>query len=95
MGCYRADLVVEIVSPDDPARDLTVKRADYAAAGVLEYWVVDPRRTAVMVLRLAGAEAGYVEHGVSGPGSQATSWLLDGFGVDVDALFAARPSTAP
>ena len=32
-----ADLVVEVVSPDDPARDLVDKRSDYAAAGIAEY----------------------------------------------------------
>ena len=37
-----ADLVAEIVSPDDPARDLVVKRADYAEAAVPEYWIVLP-----------------------------------------------------
>ena len=37
-----ADLVAEVVSPDDPDRDLVVKRADYAEAGIPEYWIVDP-----------------------------------------------------
>ncbi|KPV48540.1 hypothetical protein SE17_37525, partial [Kouleothrix aurantiaca] len=32
-----ADLVVEIVSPDDPERDTVTKRADYAAASIPEY----------------------------------------------------------
>ena len=29
-----ADLVAEVVSPDDPSRDLVIKRADYAEAGI-------------------------------------------------------------
>ena len=33
----KADLVVEIVSPDDVERDTVVKRQDYAAAGIPEY----------------------------------------------------------
>lgn len=42
-----ADLAVEVVSPDDPDRDYDAKRAEYAAIGVREYWIVDPRpRTA-------------------------------------------------
>ncbi|MGH7215294.1 MAG: Uma2 family endonuclease [Tepidisphaeraceae bacterium] len=36
------DLVIEIVSPDDPGRDYRVKYREYEAAGVREYWVVDP-----------------------------------------------------
>ena len=38
-----ADLVAEVVSPDDPQRDLVEKRADYAEGGIPEYWIVDPR----------------------------------------------------
>jgi Uma2 family endonuclease len=36
------DLAIEIVSPDSSARDWTEKRDEYAAAGVREYWVIDP-----------------------------------------------------
>jgi Uma2 family endonuclease len=36
------DLIVEIVSPDSPARDWREKYLEYETAGVREYWVVDP-----------------------------------------------------
>jgi len=36
------DLIVEIVSPDDPARDYRAKFIDYQAGGVREYWIIDP-----------------------------------------------------
>lgn len=36
-----ADLVVEIVSPDNPERDTMVKRGDYAEAGIPEYWIIN------------------------------------------------------
>lgn len=36
------DLIIEIVSPDSPARDWREKYLEYEAAGVREYWVVDP-----------------------------------------------------
>ena len=83
-----ADLVVEIVSPDDPSRDLVVKRADYAEAAIPEYWIVDPRVETVTVLELAAGA--YVEHGVFARGAMATSPLLDGVAVDVTALFDAE-----
>ena len=38
-----ADLAVEIVSPDSVARDRQEKLAEYAAAGVREYWLFDAR----------------------------------------------------
>jgi len=82
-----ADLVVEILSPDKPERDLVDKRNDYAEAHIPEYWIVDPRDATITVLQLAGAA--YVEHGVFRRGSQATSVLLDGFAVQVDAIFDA------
>jgi Uma2 family endonuclease len=37
-----ADLVVEIVSPESVQRDWQDKYAEYEAAGVREYWIIDP-----------------------------------------------------
>ena len=87
-----ADLVVEVVSPDDPDRDLVEKRADYAEGGIPEYWIADPRDETITVLALDG-EA-YVEHGVFGRGAAATSPLLEGFAADVSAVFDAPESGA-
>ena len=80
-----ADLVVEVVSPDDPDRDFVVKRRDYAEANVPEYWIVDPRSETITVLVLTGGR--YVEHGVFARGDTATSRLLDGFTVEAAAVF--------
>ena len=87
-----ADLVVEVVSPDDPDRDLVEKRADYAAAGIPEYWIADPRDETITVLALAGDA--YVEHGAFARGEAATSPSLPGFATDVDAVFDAPESGA-
>ena len=37
-----ADLAMEIISPDSESRDWRDKYIDYEAAGVREYWVLDP-----------------------------------------------------
>lgn len=37
-----ADLVIEIVSPESRLRDRGEKLAEYEAAGVREYWLLDP-----------------------------------------------------
>lgn len=45
-------LVVEIVSPGkvNEDRDYRYKRSEYAARGILEYWIVDPQPERVTVL---------------------------------------------
>ncbi len=87
--CYwlGADLVVEVVSPDHPGRDLVEKRTDYAEARIPEYWIADPRDETLTVLVLRG-EA-YVEHGRYGRGEMAASALLEGFAAEVSAVFDA------
>ena len=82
-----ADLVAEVVNPDDPQRDLVEKRADYTEGGIPEYWIVDPRYDTITVHTLKGDA--YVEHGVFRRGAIATSLLLEGFTADVAAVFDA------
>jgi Uma2 family endonuclease len=83
-----ADLVVEIVSPDDPDRDTKIKRVDYAEAGIPEYWIIAPEDEAITVLRLEGDA--YTEHGIFHRDETATSALLNGFALPVDAVLDAR-----
>ena len=92
-----ADLVVEVVSPDDPNRDYSAKREDYAAARVSEYWIVDPRaptpadprgRT-VTVLTLEG---GAYRERVFAEGEAATGALLPGFAPAVAACLDPTPA---
>lgn len=85
-----ADLVVEIVSEDDPERDTIVKRADYAEGRIPEYWIVHPMDETITVLRLAESEEGYKEHGVYRRGEAATSALLPDLSVPVSAVFDAH-----
>jgi Uma2 family endonuclease len=87
-GWLGADLVMEIVSPDDPKRDTKTKRADYAEAGIPEYWIVNPIDETITVLRLEGEK--YVEYGVFRRGNTAISALLEGFAVEVSAVLDAR-----
>ncbi len=82
-----ADLVLEVVSPDQPQRDLVQKRREYATAKIPEYWIVNPQGETITVLRLDGDA--YVEHGLFRRGARATSALLEGFAVEVDEVFDA------
>jgi Uma2 family endonuclease len=80
------DLAVEVLSPSTRDTDLEEKLAEYAAAGVREYWIVDPDSRRVEVHELDGKQ--FRRIGRYGPGDEVTSRLLQGFSVAVDALFA-------
>ncbi|MCL6448184.1 MAG: Uma2 family endonuclease [Armatimonadetes bacterium] len=47
------DVIVEIVSPESLARDRGEKYVEYEAAGVKEYWLIDPDRQQAEFYRLA------------------------------------------
>jgi Uma2 family endonuclease len=83
-----ADLVMEVVSEDDPQRDLDSKRAEYAQAGIREYWIVDPRDRTITVLTLGPAAGEYSCAGRYGCGDAVKSVLLAGFAVDVTQVFS-------
>ena len=62
-----ADLLVEIVSPESIGRDRGEKFVEYEAAGVREYWLIDPLRQQAEFYQL-GADGRYrlgpIEDGV-------------------------------
>jgi len=62
------DMVVEVVSPDSEARDWREKFLEYQAAGVKEYWVIDPAAERV-ALYLLSDEGKYRE------AAQREGWL--------------------
>ena len=82
-----ADLVLEVVSPDKPERDLVVKRNEYAHAQVSEYWIVNPQTETITVLSLG--DDTYTEYGSFTRGEAAASALLEGFQLNVAAVFDA------
>jgi Uma2 family endonuclease len=78
-----ADVVVEVVSPDDPKRDRVVKFREYERGGVLEYWLIDPQVKEVIFYRLADGrfEPTPTEDGIF------RSTAMEGFWISVDWLF--------
>src|SRR5258705_11134777 len=45
-------LVVELLSPGTRRRDFNLKRREYAAAGIPDYWIVDGKRRRLTVFSL-------------------------------------------
>jgi len=80
------DLVVEVLSPGNWLYDRTEKFRAYEEAGVCEYWIVDCRACTIEVFALE--EGMYTLEGKFGEGETASSWVLAGFKVGVDELFA-------
>lgn len=62
-----ADLVVEIISPESLGRDRGEKFVEYEAAGIPEYWLIDPERKRAEFYRL-DANGHYHDAGVDGEG---------------------------
>lgn len=83
-----ADLVVEVVSEDDPERDWTTKRDEYARAGIAEYWIADSRDGTITVHALDEQAGRYRVAGRYGRGEEAVSVLLSGLKVDVAETFS-------
>ena len=85
------DLVVEVLSTDR-RRDLALKRGWYAAAGIPEYWILDPVNDTLTILELSGDE--YTERAVLGSSDVLTTPMLPGFKLDLERLFA-NPDRVP
>jgi Uma2 family endonuclease len=90
-GGRRPAIVMEVVSPgaESHDRDYRQKREDYLAAGVPEYWIVDPEARKVTVL-LRDGDAW--EERAFADGGRAAGLVLPGFEVDVSAIWP-RPET--
>ena len=81
------DIVVEILSMDRN-RDLVRKRQIYAEAGVLEYWLIDPRNDTVTMLELR--DGAYVERAALTAADTLTTPLLPGLEIPLADVFHHR-----
>jgi Uma2 family endonuclease len=85
-----ADLVIEVVSEESERRDRHDKLAEYAAAGVPEYWIVEAREGRHGVeLHVRTADGAYKRALPDGEG-RLQSTVLPGFWLD-PAWLAADP----
>ncbi|HEX4794145.1 MAG TPA: Uma2 family endonuclease [Humisphaera sp.] len=81
------DFVAEIISRSTEHIDRKVKFEDYAAHGVSEYWIIDPRKRTVELYVLAGDRYGSARKVKDGT---IRSRAINGFVIPVRALFDAK-----
>lgn len=80
------DLCVEVLSPSNKALDRETKRVQYARAGVLEYWIIEPSAKTVEVFRLQENPGAPVRTLQSN--ERLTTPLLADFTLDLETIFA-------
>lgn len=87
-GAFGApDLVIEIFSDSTRKRDETLKHSLYEAAGVLEYWLVDPDAETVRVERLREGAYQLAAELSAAAGDVLETPLLPGFSIPVPRIF--------
>ena len=79
------DLAIEVVSPDDSAKQLREKVAKYIAAGVPNVWVINPIRSTVTVYHPGAAPS--VRTGSDHLTSADAGFDVDGFVLALGDLF--------
>lgn len=85
-GCLGApDLVVDVLSPGNNSKKLKNKYAIYEESGVKEYWVVSPQNQWLRIYILV--EDKFQESPYYVAGETASSTVLPGFSLDINALF--------
>lgn len=80
------DMIVEVLSESTEQHDRGVKFDDYAAHGVLEYWIIDPETETLEQYRLP--ENGDIyQLVIKAMTGQVNSFAVPGFDIPVRAIF--------
>jgi len=79
------DLVVEILSPSNTAREMGRKFRLYQNAGVREYWVVSPEDKALETYLFDGNVIRFRSHTAT---DRAEVGIFPGFAIDLEPVFA-------
>ncbi len=85
-GCLGApDIVVEILSPGNNAKDLRLKYEVYEEAGVREYWVVSPAEETFIIYSLVNGA--FQPSRLFTNGDVIHSSVLPGFSLEIEEVF--------
>ncbi len=82
------DFIVEILSKKTATIDRTIKKVDYAAHGVQEYWIIDPYKQVVeQYLLLEKTDKTYFQPYIHTLADHIESPVIKGFQIPVRAIF--------
>ncbi len=82
------DFVVEILSKSTASKDKGIKKQDYAAHGVREYWIIDPIRQSIkQYVLLSPKDKEYAPAKTFGLADEIESYVIKGFNIPVQAIF--------
>lgn len=81
------DFVVEILSKKTAALDRGVKKQDYAAHGIAEYWIIDPIKQNIEQYILLSKSTHYAPPKTHGLADEIESHVIKGFVIPVQAIF--------
>jgi len=83
-GCHGApDWIIEITSPSTASRDYFLKSSKYQAAGVKEYWIVNPSKKTVTVYNFNESEFSPITYTFN---DKIKVNIYDDFRIDFDRL---------
>lgn len=87
LGCNGSpDLIVEIVSPNNPKHDIVTKFELYQESGVKEYWIVQPESKTILIYALQNVK--YIGMPPLTEGQKINSPLFPMIDFEVDGVFA-------
>lgn len=81
------DFVVEILSKSTAKIDKTIKKADYAAHGIREYWIIDPEKERIEQYLLSQDDTEYFPPKTYQLFDVVSSVAIPGFEIPVKAIF--------
>lgn len=89
-GCFGVpDILVEILSPGNSRHDMHVKFKLYEAAGVKEYWIIQPQERSILIYVLENKK--YRGLPPFTEGTEAAGCLFPDLVLPVDAVFEYLP----
>jgi Uma2 family endonuclease len=77
-------IAIEVVSPESVNRDYRFKRSEYATAGILEYWIIDPTQKKVTILQLI---EGFYEEKIYTNNEQIVSPTFSELAITIEQLW--------